>query len=458
MNRTKQDIEDEAEGIAAAESGVSGEPLSLSELLERAEACISDEFIESEWVVAQISSIRQNVHCYLDVVETDRRGTIVAEARAIIWRGTFEIIGGAFRQATGSPLQSGMKVLMNCQVQFSRRYGLSLIVNDIDPSFTIGEAEAEKRRTIARLEAEGLMERNKELALPRLPRSFAIISSENAAGYGDFVKQLHVNNAGYAFRTVLFEAGVQGSEAPSSMIAAMERVKVAMLRGVRFDALLIMRGGGSSVDLACFDDYGLCAAIADFPLPVITGVGHDRDFHVCDMVASVNVKTPTAAADYILDIFAGEETYIDGLSARLSRSFRSKAAAMSQRLDSIYNRAVSGAKMRIGEEKHRIEKNSVRMSSAGKLKVSQGLHWLDSVLEAIRSGVKLRLVQDENYLDKCGLRLAANPLSALGRGQAFVEGPSGRISGVEEVEAGEKITVTMRDGALHCTVNDKIKN
>jgi exodeoxyribonuclease VII large subunit len=433
-----QDIDNEEEGITAAGKGASGDPLSLSELLERAEACIADEFIESEWVVVQITSINLNLngHCYMDVVETDRRGIIVAKAKAIIWRGTYGILSNAFLQATGSPLQCGMKVLINCQVQFARQYGLSLMVSDIDPSYTLGEAEAERRSTIARLEAEGLMERNKELALPRLPRCFAVISNANAAGYGDFMKQLHQNGLGYVFHTELFEAGVQGKDAPSSMICAMERVKEAMRSRIMFDALLIMRGGGSAIDLSCFDDYNLCASIADFPIPVITGVGHDKDFHVCDMVASVNMKTPTAVADYILDIYSGDDMYLDGLSSRLSRSFRNKAAAMRRQLDSLYGRAVSGAKMRIREERH----------------------WLERAVNSMKSGVNLRLMQKANHLDKCELRLAANPLSMLGRGQAFVEGPRGRIFGVDEVKEGERITVTMKDGALHCTVNGKIRN
>jgi Exonuclease VII, large subunit len=186
-------MDNEEEGITAAGKVAPGDPLSLSELLERAEACIADEFIESEWVVVQITSINLNLngHCYMDVVETDRRGGIVAKAKAIIWRGTYGILGNAFLQATGSPLQCGMKVLINCQVQFARLYGLSLIVSDIDPSYTLGEAEAERRSTIARLEAEGLMERNKELALPRLPRCFAVISNVNAAGYGDFMDGIY---------------------------------------------------------------------------------------------------------------------------------------------------------------------------------------------------------------------------------------------------------------------------
>ncbi|MCI2121420.1 MAG: exodeoxyribonuclease VII large subunit [Bacteroidales bacterium] len=388
-------------------------PSTLSELLERAEECVSDEFQENEWVSGQIADlkVRYNNHCYFELVETDGHGAVKAKARAIIWAGTLKHLGPFFEKSTGSPLQSGMKVLVSCQVQFSRLYGLSLIIYDIDPSYTLGEAEAERRKTIGRLTEDGLMEKNKSVPLPRLPRSFAIVSSDGAAGYRDFMKHLHENEFGYSFRTVLFEASVQGKDAPASMMDALDRISAAVSHGDGFDAVMIMRGGGSSVDLACFDDYGLCARIASFPLPVFTGVGHDKDYHVCDMVAAVSVKTPTALADYVLDIYESEDAYIESIAGRLARSFRNKAAVMERRLDSF---------------------------------------WGD-----MRSAVKLRISDCEHFLEKCQLRLDTNPFAVLGKGRALVEGDEGRLESVAEVNIGDAVRVILKDGTLICKVTDK---
>lgn len=474
-------LNENIEAIASLSAEIPSESLTLTELLDRVGESVSEEFPGDEWVVCQISSISdRQFYCFMDVVETDGAGAIIAQARANIWRNNYFIIKSSFEQAAGSSLKPGMKVLMRCRVQFDKRYGLSLVVNDIDAAFTLGEAEAERRRTIARLTDAGLMDRNKELALPRLPRRFAIISSSTAAGYGDFMKQLHNNPADYSFQTMLFEAPMQGDSAPAGIVAAMEKVMTSMELGAKFDALLIMRGGGSASDLSCFDDFGLCSAIANCGLPVITAVGHDRDFHICDMVAAVSVKTPTAAADYLLDIYSNEDECLDDFYDRLARAFRGKAKLMEHELDSIYGGMASAVKLRVSEERHRLaiaaagvaskaasrvemakrdlQMLSERISSASKLKVSAGVNWLDRIQAAIQSGLNMRLAAEMHRLEKCDLRLAANPIALLGRGQAILEGPKGRMNGIGDVEVGDAVVVTMKDGFLDCTVNGKREN
>ncbi|MBO4742372.1 MAG: exodeoxyribonuclease VII large subunit [Bacteroidales bacterium] len=275
-------------------------------------------------VKAEIASLQHkaNGHCYLELCESGPRGP-VAKVRAVIWRNIFESLSRKFIEASGGPLAPGMSLIFEVTVNYSELYGLSLTVEDIDVEHTLGEAELLRRQTIERLETEGLMELQKELALPSVPYSLAIISAEDAAGYGDFRRHLLQNDYGFAFDVRLFPATMQGDTAPASIAAALNRIEDIQNE---FDGVFIMRGGGSVLDLACFDDYDLCAAIARFPLPVYTAIGHDRDVHVADMVACGSVKTPTALADLCIDAVAAEDERISSLESRLRLAFLAKIA------------------------------------------------------------------------------------------------------------------------------------
>jgi len=292
---------------------------------------LEDLFPEKIWVRAEIASVsvKAGGHCYLDLSQSDERG-MVARARAVIWRSKYGQLGRYFAEATGSPLQAGMSVLVRVLVTYSELYGLALTIDDIDPQFTLGEQEMEKRRTIARLEAEGLMDRQKELAASALPYALAVITARDAAGYGDFSRHLHGNEFGFVFRTDLFEATMQGTSAPESISEALDAVEAS---GTAYDAVLILRGGGSVLDLACFDDYGLCRRIALCPIPVYTAIGHDRDHHVADMTAYSYVKTPTALADLFIDCYMAEDERISSFSSRLRMAFTNKVNALSSRID-----------------------------------------------------------------------------------------------------------------------------
>ena len=226
-------------------------------------------------------------------------GRLVAKAGAIMWSSKYRFIAPYFQSVTGSPLSEGMVILAQVQVTYSELYGLSFIINDIDAEFTLGAKEMERQQTIARLVEEGLMGLQQELQMPALPYALAVISAEDAAGYRDFMRHLHENQYGFSFRTDLYPALMQGAGSPASIVEAMDAV---MESGMDYDAVLILRGGGSKLDLACFDDYGLASVIAQYPIPVLTAIGHDQDHHVADMVAHAYVKTPTALADYFLEI------------------------------------------------------------------------------------------------------------------------------------------------------------
>ncbi len=297
---------------------------------------LEEMFPSRIWVKAEISAVksRPGGHCYMELSQSGESG-LVAKATAIIWSSKFRLISPYFQSVTGISLQEGINVLVQVQVNYSQLYGFSLIVNDIDPEYTVGDKERERQETIARLKSEGLLDRQQSLELPPLPYRLAVISAPDAAGYRDFMRHLHENEYGFTFHTELFEAVMQGVSAPASIADALERLASAQ---PAFDAVLILRGGGAKLDLACFDDYDVAAAIAKCPIPVLTAVGHDQDYHICDMVAWKFVKTPTALADVFLDIYSDEDQVIASYGTRLKLAFLNKISAMSSRIDLLESR------------------------------------------------------------------------------------------------------------------------
>ena len=308
----------------------------LYELQTDIRSGLEDMFPDKVWIRAEIASVnvRSNGHCYLELSQNGPSG-VIAKARAVIWRTRYGVLGKMFREATGSDLQVGMMILARAQVTYSELYGLTLSVDDLDAGVTVGEAERMKRETIARLEEEGLMEKQQDLEMPLLPYRLAVISAETAAGYGDFCRHLSGNEYGFKFEVSLFEATMQGATAPASIISALDGI----LAGETLpDVILLMRGGGSNLDLACFDDYLLCKAIALCPVPVMTAIGHDRDFHVADMVSHVHVKTPTALADELLDCYVAEDERIGSYVSRLRLALSAKLSAMESRVALLESR------------------------------------------------------------------------------------------------------------------------
>ena len=273
---------------------------SLFELQTRVKSSLEDSFSLPVWVIAEISemTVNRSGHCYLDLVETEL-GTdqVIARCRATIWSYTFRMLRPYFETTTGQVFSEGLKVLLQAKVEYHEVYGFSLNIRDIDPVYTLGDLARQRRDIIRKLQENGVFEMNKELELPVVPQRIAVISSPTAAGLQDFIDQLHNNPHQFVFYTKLFPAVMQGSEAPRSMMDALERIyKYEDL----FDAVVIIRGGGAQLDLACFDQYELAFYVAQFPLPVITGIGHDKDDTVVDLVAHTRMKTPTAVAEFLI--------------------------------------------------------------------------------------------------------------------------------------------------------------
>ena len=292
--------------------------LTLSELNGLVRALIEAQMPGPYWVEAEIAELHESGgHCYLDLIEKDdKTNTPIARASAKCWRSRWMILKPHFIHVTGKLLTKGMKVLLAVSPQFHENYGFSWIISDIDPTFTIGDMELKRKRIIAQLKEEGVFEANKELPMPMFPQRIAVISSATAAGYGDFSRHLSENEYGYAFQTTLFSSIMQGEGVEAGVISALNRIFAQI---DQFDCVVITRGGGATSDLSGFDTLDLARNVANFPLPVLTAIGHDRDESILDMISNVRLKTPTAAAAFLIDRLHMVDETLDNLRNRLVR-------------------------------------------------------------------------------------------------------------------------------------------
>ena len=321
----------------------------LNGLVKRSiRSCLPDTY----WVQAELSDVRSNYsgHCYLEFVQKDARGNnLIAKARGTIWSNVYKMLKPYFEQETGQAFVAGIKVLVQVSVDFHELYGYSLTVLDIDPTYTVGDLERKRREILRQLEEEGVIDLNKELEMPMLPQRVAVISSATAAGYGDFCNQLMNNPRGYGFHTELFPAIMQGERVEASIIAALDTIYNRM---DEFDVVVIIRGGGATSDLSGFDTYELAANCAQFPLPIITGIGHERDDTVIDRIAHTRVKTPTAAAEYLIARMDKCADALDEMSARLMESVRRLLLWEHQRMERLRQRIPSAVYKRIADAKY----------------------------------------------------------------------------------------------------------
>lgn len=325
----------------------------LHALNSQISACIEEIFDEPIWVSAEIVSLNRNRtgHCYLELIEKLPDGAIVAKARATIWSALYGRISAYFHQVTGMPLAAGMTVALQVEVVFHPNYGFSLNVKDINPQFTLGNRLMQRTQTIERLQKEGVFDMNKELALPTITRRLAVVSAQTAAGYGDFMKELGQNAWNFTFQVTLFPALMQGDAAEASIIKALHEIAQVQQD---FDAVVIIRGGGAVTDLDCFDAYQLAYTVTQMPLPVVVGVGHDRDVSVLDMVAAVSLKTPTAVAQFMVQRLADAYQRVSLCQERLSRGVQLLLQRQEQRLLTIEKMLPICAHRLLDKKEHRL--------------------------------------------------------------------------------------------------------
>ena len=322
------------------------EKYSLKELCDWIQEIVENDLPNRYWVCAEIASMSVRGHCYMELVEKAEDGILAAKVRATCWSNVYHLLSAYFLQETGQSLHTGLQVMLEVSVEYHAVYGLSLNVWNIDPTYTLGDLAKQRQATIQQLTEDGVMDLQKALQIPSLPRRVAVISSADAAGYGDFCDQLKHNRFGFKFHVQLYPAVVQGDTAARSVVQALNSI-VALEE--EWDVVVIIRGGGASTDMSCFDDYNLASHCAQFPLPIIAGIGHTRDVSVVDMVVHTSVKTPTAAAEWLIERVAEQVDRVGGLMLRLQRATQNAVSREKNRLllyeQQIFN-AVRGKAVR----------------------------------------------------------------------------------------------------------------
>lgn len=374
--------------------------ISLLTLNTQIKGILSASFSSGIWVVAEISELRynQNGHCYLELVEKDESSDqIIAKARATIWSYTFRMLKPYFETTTGQNFSAGIKVLLQVSVEFQEIYGYSLNIKDIDPTYTLGDIARRRKEIIARLGKDGVLEMNKDLDFPEIPKCIAIISSPTAAGYEDFVNQLENNAFAYQFHYKLFPAIMQGNNAEESIISALDKINE---QDDLFDVVVVIRGGGSQADLNCFDNYWLAFNIAQFPIPIISGIGHERDETIVDMVANTRVKTPTAAAEFIIDCFDKCREYQNNLREQFLEEINEILFSSSERLVHLTNKFSPLVNQILERKTSYLQLAQQKLKSASANMLSMQEHQQEKLKSRFKYFTERSVVSEKNLIDQ----------------------------------------------------------
>ena len=404
--------------------------ITLRELQRRVKSALEGQFALPVWVSAEISEIKVNYsgHCYLELVEKGGdNGVPTAQARAVMWRSHYPRISGYFEAETGQRLAAGIRILAKVLVSYHELYGFSLQITDIDPSYTLGDMERQRQQTIAQLQQEGVWDMNREAPMPAVVQRIAVVSSVHAAGYQDFCQELE--KSPYRFEVSLFDAFMQGEAAEESIVAALCAVAERL---EKFDAVVLIRGGGSRSDLNCFNAYRLCAHVAQFPLPVVTGIGHDKDTSVADMVAHTALKTPTAVAGWLVERMAEADGWLDYAALQLHDATAAAMHASEVRLERL-----SGEVRRLSGEL--LTRQSLRLEHFGTL-----------LPEAARDFLARQTLRLENAAE---LIAGRSPERILRLGFAVLRAGGKAVTSAAGVTAGEDVEIEVSDGRISATVN-----
>lgn len=449
--------------------------ITLSQLQLLIKDTLHTSIPEYFWVVAEISEIKisGNMHCYLELVEKDAsERSIKAKISAIIWGSTYLPLKDYFENETGAVLKAGIKVLLKARVEYHQLYGLNVVVSDIDPSFTMGEVEAKRRRIIKQLKDDGVFNKNRELKLEPFPQRIAVIASYTSAGYRDFVQYLNGNSHGYYFKTELYESIMQGEQNETGVLKALHHIALV---DACFDAVVIIRGGGSNADLSWFDNYRIASHVAQFPLPVITGIGHEKDMTVTDLVAYKAAITPTAAANFLVEhTFKTEKHLLEQMSriktvaeSRMAKTtavleffmrklVQNTGAVMSKTVNTISYLHNSLAK-KAGEQIHKAGMTTeklnmqIQQSAVSILKTrSNDLQMMNSRLETSTHKIMDEKKQQVETLKNSLTML--NPENILKRGYSITRFKGKTIKSVQQLMAGDAIKTTFCDGKIESII------
>lgn len=427
--------------------------ITLREFNNRIKRLLNNPAVCNCWICADLSDVNvRGGHCYLELLEKDERtGATVAKMRGIIWANRFAYLRQKFVQVTGQDLRSGLKVMLEVSVNYHEQYGISLIITDIDPSYTLGDMERLRREILTRLKAEGIIDMNKQLEFPVVPQRIAIVSASGAAGYGDFMNQLHHNAYGLQFYTCLFPAVMQGKETVASVTAALDRINSHI---DLFDCVVIIRGGGSTSDLNSFDDYNLAANVAQFPLPVVVGIGHERDVTILDYVACRRVKTPTAAAELLIGCGVEALARIDELRetiVSIAREYITEAQLQMQYLTSTIPLVAGNI----------VERNRTRLQHIMQIvpltaqsRIAQGNERLLFFLKQMQQASAQTIMREKMRLTAIYEKVQIlSPQNTLRRGYSLTTVNGHAVTDASQLAAGDTITTHLANGTVTSTIN-----
>ncbi|MEW5845264.1 MAG: exodeoxyribonuclease VII large subunit [Bacteroidota bacterium] len=428
---------------------------SLLELNWLVKETLNQYLSQAYWVIGEISEIKEHYsgHCYLELIQKDEESSnIVARARATIWSYSYRMLKPYFESTTGRKLAPGLKVMVLAQVNFHEVYGYSLNITDIEPTYTIGDLELKRRETINRLIADGVFDMNREQPLDVLPNRIAVISSPQAAGYEDFRKQLLGNRFGYRFSLKLFEATMQGTEAEASVIEALSNIYTEI---DKFDLVAIVRGGGASADLSCFDSYTLASHIAQFPLPVFTGIGHEKDTTVADLVAYKSVKTPTALAEYLIDLVGEAEQQYLYLKDQLLELSTSYINTSNSQLIELANQLKSASQLIVFQNKNWLTQRWSTLPTLAKLSTYKNLSQVNGLKEHFKMAAEKFLVTKKFAIPLYQKNLKGLTLQTISSHQQRVDFFCKLIETMNPANTLKKgFTITMIDGKYVKSAND----
>lgn len=438
-----------AEITDTALQGTSKSPntITLQEFNNRIKRLLADPSVMNCWVVAETTDVRINQHCYLQLLEKNpKTGATVAKIKAIIWGSQFRFLNARFKQVTGRDIGNDMKIMVCLSVNYSPQYGLTVVINDINPEFTLGDMERQRQEILNRLTQEGIIGQNKTVPVPPVLQRIAIVSAAGAAGYGDFMKQLTDNKYGVCFYPCLFQATMQGVKTVPTVLAALDKVEQNQHL---FDCVVIIRGGGGTEELNSFDNYDLARRVATFPLPVIVGIGHERDITVLDYVAGIRVKTPTAAAEHIILQAANALAHIGDLSNQVVSIARDYIARAKEQL-SYYAGNVPIMAQRI------IDTNTLRLQNFIQnipLHVQRRIEGENAQLarqkDAIKNAVAQVKMKETMRLEALGDKIELlSPRKVMARGYTLTTCEGKIMTDAAQLEAGKLVTIHFRDGKV----------
>lgn len=435
------------------------EALTLLDLNQLVRNRLRREFPDTYWIQAEISECKEHFsgHCYLELVQKrDKSEALCAKARATIWANTWVNLKPAFEKQTGVRLQAGQKVLVEVSVDFHELYGFSLVIRDIDATYTIGDLSLRRQQVIKQLTEDGVFELNKELEWPVLPKRIAVISSPSAAGYEDFMDQLHRNDFGFHFRTSFFPATMQGDSAAASIVDALNNVQAS---GQEFDVVVIIRGGGATTDLRCFDEYELCYYCAQYPLPLLTGIGHDRDSSVLDLVAHTSVKTPTAAAEHLIDCLSSEAFRLDANLEKLRQRVTQLLDAYKRKLQSNTERLRRSTSEGLHRANLQVERNQAELYRRANQFVLVRRQDADLKTARLNHRVQTLLEQQKHRLGMLESRLETySPEIMIKKGFSLTLHQGKILKSIQDLKPGAEIQTRLKDGVIYSIIQQTDTN